>query len=190
MTETPIEQLGQALAATEALVAGVGTDQWSDPTPCGDWTVRELLNHLVGGDRLFVDVLRGGSMPPLSVRSAIDHLGDDPVVAYRDAAAALTEAFEQPGVLEQMFPLPIGVVPGIAALHLRTVETLVHGWDIARATGQASMFPDDLAEQELHFTADRLRDLPPERTPFGPPQPVSADAPAIDRLAALLGRSV
>lgn len=189
MTKTPIEQLGQALSATETLVAGVRVDQWSDPTPCSDWTVRELVTHLVGGNRLFATVLCGGSMPPLSVRSAVDHLDADPVAAYRHAAAVLTEALEQPGVLEQTFTLPIGAVPGIAALHLRIVETLVHGWDIAQATDQAPAFPDDLAQQELHFTVDRLTDLPPGRTPFGPPQPVDDDAAAIDRLAALLGRS-
>src|SRR6266513_3088890 len=66
----------------------------------------------------------------------------------------------------------------------------VHGWDLAQATGQPALFPDRLAEQELAFTRHALADLPAGRSPFGPPQPVATDAPAIDRLAACLGRAV
>ena len=75
-------------------------------------------------------------------------------------------------------------------MHLRIVEALVHGWDLARATGQPAEFPDDLPERELTFTRGKLADLPPDGRPFAPPRPVADDAPAIDRLAACLGRRV
>jgi uncharacterized protein (TIGR03086 family) len=78
----------------------------------------------------------------------------------------------------------------MVALDLRITEVLVHGWDLARATGQPATFPDDLAEQELAFSRAKLADIPSDRSPFAPPQPVAEDAPAIDRLAACLGRSV
>jgi uncharacterized protein (TIGR03086 family) len=74
-------------------------------------------------------------------------------------------------------------------VHVRTVETLVHGWDLARATSRQMPFPDELADQELTFSRDLLGHLPEGRQPFGPSRPVAADAPAIDRLAALLGRA-
>jgi uncharacterized protein (TIGR03086 family) len=93
-------------------------------------------------------------------------------------------------VLERSVTVPFGTIPGIVALHLRMTELLVHGWDLARATGQRPAFPDDLAEQELAFTRSKLTDIPPDRSPFGPPQPVADDAAAIDRLAACLGRNV
>jgi hypothetical protein len=57
---------------------------------------------------------------------------------------------------------------GDAALHLRVTELLVHGWDLARATGQPASFPDDLAEQELAFSRSKLADIPAGRRPFGP----------------------
>lgn len=102
---------------------------------------------------------------------------------------ALQAAFAQPGVLEKVVTVPIGAVPGVVALHLRIAESLVHGWDLAQATGQPTDgLPDDLAEQELEFSRRRLPDLPPDRRPFAPVQPVSDDAPALDRLVALLGR--
>src|SRR5919199_6492345 len=178
-----VDQLAQLLAATEQLVAAVGDEQWALPTPCTEWNVRDLVNHLVRGNGLFAAILRGEPPP-----AATDVLGDRPLAAYRDSASALLDAFRQPGALERVVTVPFGTVPGRVALHLRSTELLVHGWDLARATGQAVHFPEEMAEQELAFTRASLSQIPPGRTPFGPPQPVAEDAPAVDRLAALLGR--
>ncbi|WP_406638777.1 TIGR03086 family metal-binding protein [Amycolatopsis sp. WGS_07] len=182
----PVDDLAAVLDSTSALVAGVS--HWDAPTPCPEWTVRELVNHLVLGHRLFTGVLRGEAGGSLDPRTA-DALGDDPVAAYREAVVRLLAAFRQPGVLERVVEVPAGRVPGIAAVHLRIVEELVHGWDLARATGQEPSFADDVAEREIGFSAAKLGDLPPERSPFAPPVPVAEDAPPLDRLVALLGRS-
>jgi uncharacterized protein (TIGR03086 family) len=148
--------------------------------------VRELLNHLVGGNLAFAAILTGHTPPD----RASEHLGDDPATAYRQVSAALLAAFAQPGALETVITVPIGTVPGIVALHLRITESLVHGWDLARATNQPThRLPDDLAEQELAFTRRQLPQLPPDRRPFADPQPAPDDAPALDRLVALLGRT-
>jgi uncharacterized protein (TIGR03086 family) len=189
----PTDELAQALDATDRLVAAVEDSDWSAATPCSEWTVRQLVNHVVGGNRVFARILTGGELPPLAElgrNRGLDVLGDDPVAAYRESAAGLLSAFRQPGVLERMVDIPIGSVPGIAALQLRIVESLVHGWDLAQAIGQPLTAPDELAEYALAFSQARLADLPPGRTPFGPPQPVAAEASAIERLVALLGRSV
>jgi uncharacterized protein (TIGR03086 family) len=191
MTTHPVDQLAQALDVAGDLVAAVRDEQWGDPTPCADWTVRDLVNHLVGGHQLFTAILHGDPIPPLTElhrRHGDDLLGDDPAAAFRASADALVAAFRQPGVLDQVVTVPFGSVPGIGALHLRLVEALVHGWDLARATGRSPGFPEALAEQELTFSRAKLADLPPGRTPFAPPRPTAGDAPAIDRLAALLGR--
>ena len=73
---------------------------------------------------------------------------------------------------------------------IRIVEQLVHGWDLATATGQRPAFADEIAEQALAFTRPNLANIPPDRQPFGPPRAVSDSAPALDRLAALCGRKV
>ncbi|MET9263095.1 TIGR03086 family metal-binding protein [Amycolatopsis sp. NPDC004079] len=182
----PVDDLATVLESTSELVAGVS--RWDAPTPCPEWTVRELVNHLVLGHRLFTAVLRGEAGGSLDPRTS-DALGDDPVAAYRDAVAGLLAAFRQPGVLERTFEVPAGTVPGIAALRLRIVEELVHGWDLARATGQEPKFEDALVEREIAFSAARLADLPAERSPFAAPVPVAEDAPPLDRLVGLLGRS-
>jgi uncharacterized protein (TIGR03086 family) len=148
--------------------------------------VRDVVNHLVVGHRRFVSFLRGE--PPVS--PDVDQLGDDPVAAYRSSAGELLDAFREAGALERIVTVPIGPVPGSVALQLRLVEALVHGWDLATATGQPARFPDDMVERALAFTREHLSAIPPGRTPFGSPRFASDEAPPIDRLAALLGRAV
>lgn len=189
---SPLDDLGTVLDTVTGLVAAVRQDQWRAPTPCPGWSVRDLVNHMVLGNRLFAGILRGdaavtpGALDP----AAGDALGDDPAEAYRGAAEDVLAAFRLPGVLEGVFRVPVGPVPGIAAAHLRAVEELVHGWDLARATGEQVRFPGGVVERQIAFTRDKLGDVPPDRSPFAPPQPVPAHAAPLDRLAALLGHSV
>lgn len=193
-TALSVDGLSQALDATGELIAAVKDDQWSNPTPCPGWTVRTLVNHLVSGNRMFAGILRGDPPPELeNLRRMrdVDQLGDDPLKAYREAGDALLAAFSQPGVLDRVFQAPVGTVPGAVMLHLRLTEILVHGWDLAQATGQPARLPDDLAEQELVFAQSvAAPDVPRTGHPFGPAQPVAADASAINRLAAYLGRPI
>jgi uncharacterized protein (TIGR03086 family) len=191
VTDALLAPLTTALDGTGQLIGAVPDGQWQLPTPCADWTVRQLVNHLVGGHRLFTRVLRGEPLPPLSElgrRGAEDQLGSDPANAFRTSADELLAALRGPGVLQGTYTVPAATLPGPAVVHLRTVETLVHGWDLARATSQPTPFPDELAEGELAFSRDLLGQLPESRRPFGPSRPVADEAPAIDRLAALLGR--
>ena len=184
---SPVGPLARLATDFEQLITGVRPDQWGASTPCTEWTVRQLINHVARGNRLFASALRGESGPPAEPS---DILGEDPVAAYRAASADMVDALRQPGVMERAVTIPFGTVPAPVALHLRNTELLVHGWDLARATGQPTAFPEDLAEQELQFSRGAISQIPPGRTPFGPSQPVPEDAPAIDRLAGLLGRHV
>ena len=178
MTAT-VEQLAQALQETSRLVAQVGGTDWGRPTPCSEWSVRELVAHLQGGNDLFAQVL--SHRDPSAVGRSTD---------YPASVEALLAAFGRPGVLQETFVVPVGPVPGMVALHLRLTEALVHGWDLAVATGQSLSFPDETVEQEIAFSRAKLADLPPDRHPFGPPQPIADGTPPLDRLAALLGRHV
>jgi uncharacterized protein (TIGR03086 family) len=190
MTDGPVGQLALALDLTGELVAGVGADQWDAPTPCDEWTVADLVTHMVAGNYVFVSILHGTPLAEARAAAAAVQPGDDLAERYRDAAAQLVAAYGQPGVLAAMFTIPVGTMPGLGTMHIRLVEMLVHGWDLAQATGQATAFPDDLVEQELAFTGPQLAAVPPGRSPFRPGQPAADDAPAIIRLAACLGRPV
>jgi uncharacterized protein (TIGR03086 family) len=189
----PLDLLARALDATGRLVEGVTAEQWQQPTVCTGWTVRDLLSHVVAGNRVFIGLLRGEPFPTseqLQRLRVTDQLGEDPVATYHAVGGVMQDAFSQPDVLERTCASPFGAMPGIGLLHIRVTELLVHGWDIARATGQPADFPDDVVAIELEIARPQFADHPSGGTRFEPPQPVADDAPAIDQLAALLGREV
>jgi uncharacterized protein (TIGR03086 family) len=167
-----------------ALVDGVRADQWSAPTPCAEWDARSLVRHLVTGQMLFASAL--GSTAGDAVTDDDAGLPD----AFRTTGAVMLDAFHKPGALDQLVDVPVGRVPGSVAVDLRITECLVHGWDLARATGQTTTFDDAVVERELAFTRGALALVPPERSPFGPEQPAPPGASPTDQLAALLGRTV
>lgn len=193
-TAGPVDRLALALDATGELIAGVRSDQWTNPTPCPEWNVRALVNHLVVGGRIHAATVRGepqARLEQLRQSRDVDQLGDNPVQAFREAGEELVSAFGQASVLERVFQAPVGHVPGAVLLHLRTTDILVHGWDLAQATGQPARLPGDIAEEELAFArSPHAPNVPRTGHPFGPIQPVAENAPAIDRLAAYLGRVV
>ena len=179
-----VDQLGRAFDVVAGLISNIRADQWSAPTPCPDWTVRQVVNHLIGMNRVFAALLAGQPPPP---RPAADHVEDDPVRAFRDSAAALLAAFSRPGVLERAYRGPLGTATGADRLQIRLYDLLAHGWDLAQATGQPAGLPDDLAEQSLAFVRIQLTEQArPGR--FGPAQIATEQASAIERLVAFLGR--
>lgn len=182
----PFADLDQAIAAFGKLVQGVSPDQLTAATPCTELDVRALLSHVIEGSRFFAALLRGQPRPaPLP---DVPAAGFGP--AFAAAAADMREAFAGPGVLEQTFTAPFGTLPGAALIHVRIVELLAHGWDLARATGQPTdRLPAAPAERELAFSR---RLMPADRTGmrFAAEQPVPDGAPAPDRLAGFLGRPV
>jgi uncharacterized protein (TIGR03086 family) len=180
-----VEGLADALAAVGRLIDGIRVDQWSAPTPCTDWTVRDLVTHLVGLNRVLAALLNDQALP---VRGT-NPLGDDPVAAYRDSGAAVRAAFGRPGVLDRTYQGPLGTSTGADRLHWRITDLLAHAWDLSRATGQPAELPEGLAERALDFAE---RELPKQSRDgrFGPVQAVADGAPGIDRLVAFLGRPV
>ena len=179
--------LDRALAGTEVIVAGIPAGQWQAPTPCTELDVRELVDHLVTGNLLFAALVRGRPLPDRGE----DHLDGDPLAAFQRAAGELREAFAGPGVLESVYTAPFGSGPGTALAQVRILELLVHGWDLARATGQQADFPADVAGRALAAARRQLAARPEgPGAPFAAEVPVPDDAPAVDRLAGFLGRPV
>ena len=184
----PRKDLEHALKGAETIVAGVRAGQWDAATPCDGLDARAVARHLADGLARFAALLRGSAPPP-----AADGSGDDPAAAFTAAAAELRAALKTPKVLDEVYKAtPKGRgVPGSLLAQVRTLELLGHGWDLARATGQAADFGDDLTERVLAVARLTLSARPegPD-APYGPEVPVPDDAPAIDRLAGFLGRTV
>jgi uncharacterized protein (TIGR03086 family) len=184
MTDAGLGDLHDAGAALAQLVAGVGEDQWTAPTPCTEWTVAELVVHVTMGNRISTALLRGQERPGPAEQAPVDQLRP----AFERSMAELQQAFGAPGALEQTVTLPIGDIPGTAALDLRVTELLVHGWDLGQATGQDLAAPERAVQRALAFSREFVHRIPPGRQPFAASQAVPEDAPALDRLVALLGR--
>jgi uncharacterized protein (TIGR03086 family) len=186
MTQDPIALFDAAAAQADRVVAAVRPDQLGHPTPCTDWRVRDVINHLVTGNLLFTAIVAGTERPDRSR----DHLGDDPLAAFRASVSQLSEAFAKYDVLSGTYATPVGEGPGALLVQMRLSELVVHGWDIAKATGQ----PTDL-DPELVAAARRGYEHAPvlprgDGKPFRDARPEPTDATDADRLAAFLGRQV
>jgi uncharacterized protein (TIGR03086 family) len=181
----PFGDLARASAVIGDLIDRIAADQWTAPTPCTAWNVRDVVNHLVGMNLVLAALFTDSAMP----ERRADRLGADPVGAYRQSASTLQAAAARPGVLERSQATPIGVATGAERLQWRIVDLLAHGWDLVQATGVVVELPDDLAEQALTFAQSQLPSQP-RAGRFADPQPVADDARAIDRMAAFTGRRV
>lgn len=185
MDLTPI--LFQQMDRTAPIVEGVTPDQLSDPTPCAELDVRGLLNHLIGGTLMFSMAAEGQEFKEF--REPPDFVANGAAGAYRDATERARKTWGEPGVLDRTLALPTRPMPSRQALRILLVETVVHGWDLAKATGQPATIDPVVAAPIL----DGLRKVfttPESRGSFfGPPVEVGDDAPAGDRLVAFLGRT-
>lgn len=184
-----IERLERTGEQFCSLVAGLQDGQWGAATPCAEWDVAGLVRHMVMGNRIFVGVLAGAPVSPQALYE--EYRGHGPTLLPGDvtgAARALVAAFRRPDALERPVTIPVGTVPGHVAVDIRVVENIVHGWDLATASGQRPAFEDADVEAALGFTERARSIVPRDRRPFADPVPVDGDATALDRLVALLGR--
>jgi uncharacterized protein (TIGR03086 family) len=187
-TTGTLDLLERTLAQTGAIIARVRPDQATLPTPCASWDVRTLVNHLVHDVRQFTKMAQGGRYEP----DDADVIGDDWAGAYREAASSLLAAWRRPGALDRTVRLPFGEVPASWSVGQQVADLAVHGWDVAKATGQ----PTDLDPEVGQFSLDWGREnLKPQfrgdeasGKSFGPEVAVPEDAPLYDRLAACFGR--
>ena len=186
----PTEALHRAIDQAQRIVANIEPSQLGDPTPCTDFDVKGLLNHLVASVQGLADAASGQKWD-LGAYGR-DVLGDDPSGAFDTAADRLRAAVPGPSALEQEWAMPFGDSPGAQSIGIGIMEVAQHGWDLAKATGQ-----DDPAnfDDELSVTALELaqQNMPPDdqrpEGQFGPSVPVPEDAPPHDRLAGFMGRT-
>ncbi|HZE41899.1 MAG TPA: TIGR03086 family metal-binding protein [Stackebrandtia sp.] len=171
-----------AAAVTIPLVRGVTDDQLDAPTPCRDYAVRDLVNHLYG---VMVEFQKSARGEPMDFASETDHLEGD----WREGFAAETrkviDAWCRPGTtdgVEETFGMPRAVIGRMPLFDLT-----VHGWDLARSTGQ-EFRPDAGVVDDVYALARQLAPQGQQMGMFAESVAVSDDAPTVDRLIGLLGR--
>ncbi|WP_051166328.1 TIGR03086 family metal-binding protein [Amycolatopsis orientalis] len=139
--------LGRFLAAStefDQRLRSVRADQWTAPTPCAEWNVRQLVNHMVRGNLNYVDLLAGGTREEFLRMRDADALGDDPLTAYLASVQLVAAAFGRPGALDEVLDYPLGKVTGRQALAVRATDSAMHAWDLARASGVDDRLDPDL----------------------------------------------
>jgi uncharacterized protein (TIGR03086 family) len=181
------ELLERALAFTRGTLALVTPAQLERPTPCSAWRLRDLLDHMEDSLVALHDAAAEGVVslaPWLSAAPA-----DEPAVvaSLRHHGCALLGAWTR---LEHDQPVTVGgrPLPASTVALVGALEVTAHGWDVARACGDARPLPEDLAGALLEH-ADALVTPADRGVRFADPVPVPPGCPAGERLLALTGRS-
>lgn len=174
--------LGDVMRKTESLLAGVKPDQLDFPTPDSDWNVRQLENHIVGWALHFAarESGQGEAGDPSAYR-----VGDEPALEFEPSIEPLVTALD--GKLSA--PAESSGEGGFPAPALATVliaEYVLHGWDLATATGQPVPFSDDEARAGLGIRSYLTPDYRDQM--FGPELPAPPNATPLQELLAYAGR--
>jgi len=185
-TQKTTDLLAAVLADLAPVVAGVTEQQKNDPTPCSDYDVAQLTDHVTGWLSTFADGFADpdGQAPRASLDGYVSPL--DPAAEVRRAAATMEKALRD-GAAARPLKLGEAAMPGELALGMILWEYQMHGWDLARATGQPAGLDTEIAQHVLDFARQAL----PEESRGGriaPALPVPGSAPVTDRLAGFLGR--
>ncbi|MBR8641026.1 TIGR03086 family protein [Streptomyces tuirus] len=190
MTDTtPTLDLGPQTAVLARLAEGVTDEQLADPTPCPEYAVRHLLGHLAGLTVAFRDAGRKdlGVTTDTSPDSALPALAPGWREELPKVLAELAGAWRDPAAWTGMTRAGGVDLPGGIAGLVAVDELVIHGWDLARATGQAYS-PDPAALRTCHDFLAAAVDDPGRGEIFGPVVPVGPDASLLDRAVGLSGR--
>jgi uncharacterized protein (TIGR03086 family) len=177
-----VEQWNQVAEGFTARLDAVRADQWDALTPCPEWTVRQLVEHAIGAQRMMARA-RGAT-------GVVDApTGDDPRPAWQAVRAAAAAAYSEPAEMDQIVKMPFGEMPARDALAIPMGDLLVHTWDLARATGG----DERLDAQAVAAVYEGMKLLPEEivRTPqiFGPKVDPPAGANLQTQMLCFTGRS-
>ena len=125
-------------------VRPIRDEQLGGPTPCTEWDVRALLNHVVGEDRWTAPLVEGATIESVGDRFDGDLLGTDPRAAAEEAGREAVASFAAPGATERIVHLSFGDTPAEEYAWQLTADHLVHGWDLAAATGGDRALDEEL----------------------------------------------
>lgn len=160
----PVEVLVMAHDEFAQRLRLVGPDDWWRPTPCSEWDVRALVNHVVGANLRYQLLLHGAPLEQVEATRTVDHLGDDALASFLATADAVVTCFHEDGALERIAHHATGDRTGRELLSMRVLDAEIHGWDLARAIGADETLCDDVVAFLLAYTADF--DLGPQQRAF------------------------
>lgn len=185
-TDDPLWTVSQDF---RAVVEQVTPDQFSLPTPCPDWTVLELIGHVVSGSQSAAAIAAGATRHESIGLLNTDFVGNDHVTALDTALSLQHTALGHPDVAERICQHPAGDMPGSQLTSFRIVDLIVHQWDLAQAIGVETELDDDVVQRAWDDIAP-MAPIIAQLGVFGdgPSGDVPADAPLARRLLDLVGR--
>ncbi|GAA3439137.1 TIGR03086 family metal-binding protein [Kutzneria kofuensis] len=186
-----MELYGRAQDGFDAVLAGVGPDQWETPSTCPDWSVRDVAGHVIWAQRQLRAWATGEEYAdhagaPGSPRPAVLAEGD-PLKLWREAREEATATLTGEALAKTVALPGVGEIPLVAVVTLLLTDTATHTWDIAHALGEKVVL--DPAVVSAAFEWSRANVI---RRPgfFGPELAPPDDADEQTRLLAFLGRTV
>lgn len=178
MEHDPVALFERAATDAAAMAGRVRPDQLDDATPCREWTVAELLEHMGGGTSYLLSALGVEHQPP----------GSD-VTLYGAAVVRCVEELRRPGVLDRRCMSPAGFEWSLAEATAGTfMDQLVHTWDLATATGQDTKLDPELTDACVAMFLPHMPEIGRQAGIVGPEVAVPTDASAQDRLLGAMGR--
>ena len=171
------QELRDAMAAAmdgfATMVTEIGPDQWDRPSPCDGWSVYDVVDHVIAGDRFAAIVLGGGSLEDaIEAVVGIDHVGADPATAARSAAAGARAGFGEP--LDREVEHPVGTIPARRFLGFRIMDQLGHTWDVATGIGRGPALDLDAVRVALDVAAAE-RDMLDASAHFAMPPQIAVE---------------
>jgi uncharacterized protein (TIGR03086 family) len=183
------EILQQATASTEKVLANITAGELEATSPCASWRVCDVVNHVVGNNFWFEAIARDGVAPDRPDNAAPDEASGDYLARFQEGAARAVAAFSAAG--DTTLNLPWGPMPASVFVVMASGDQFVHGWDLARATGQSVDLDPELASQFLDFYRQAIADEfrgPDPAAAFGPLVRTASDN-VVDQLVAITGRT-
>lgn len=192
ITEAAVAEIAQRYRRRadvfDATVAAVGADDWGRPSPCAEWSARDVVRHVVDMHHVML-------RPYDREAAAAPTVDDDPLAAFRAARAEVEAILGDPGMATRTTASPAGTMAGADMVdQVASADLVIHRWDLARATGQ----DDTIDPAELERMWPAFQQIPdvmrvpgafgPGVTVFGPVVDVPAHASLQDRALGLVGR--
>lgn len=180
-------QLETVIPALGSLVRATRPDQLAAPTPCANFTVRDLIGHFVGNLDAVAGGLRGEPMPE-TLAPRPEMLGNDPGTVYDKVMSDLLAAAREPGAMDRVLRVPFGDVPAPVLLQFVAFDLIMHSWDLATATGQKYSPPDELVAAADAFARQAIAPEWRDGDTFAAEVEPPASATPLERLVAFSGR--
>ena len=168
-------------------VETVGGDQWTNATPCTEWDVHALVNHVVNEDKWIAPLLAGETIEQVGTRFDGDLLGEDPQGAWKETKAAALDAVAESGAMGREVSLSRGPTPAEDYVKEVAADNVIHTWDLAKGTNGDTTLDPDLVAFAYEFFKEQV-EMWRSFGAIGEEVQVPMDADRQTKLLGLLGR--